>query len=282
VGVTVLPSLGLHDDVDEVAYHGDSRSLSSTQAKTVLHDGPKEFREAVREHRDAYDFGSVVHALVLGVGEYTVLDFDSWRTKEARTVRDLYRSAGVAPILERDFVKAEAMRDAVFAHPVAAELLAEGRPEVSIWATDPATGVLMRGRIDWLRGGTNIDLKTSSGRVDSESFAGTALRFHYGMQAAWYMRLLHLNGVEPTPPIWVVAGKRPPYEVEVLRPAQDLIDFSTLEVDRALALYARCVETDTWPSAGELGADGPDPLGYLAHSETVSAVWELPSAGPAC
>lgn len=262
-----LPRLGIHDGVNEGRYHADSRSISSSQAKTLLYSGPAVLHNAVPEHHDAFDMGSVVHALILGVGEYEVLDFDSWRTKEARAARDAVRATGAAPIIPRDLAKAEAMRDSVLAHPVAARILQRGRPEVSLWATDPATGVLMRGRIDWLRDGSNIDVKTSSGRTDAESFTDTVMRFNYAIQIGWYSKLLTLNGIEPEDPMWIAVSKRPPYEAAVLKPSADLIEFSMGEVDRALALYARCLETDEWP---ELQHDNaPD---YIAHAQTVQAV----------
>lgn len=272
---TTLPRLGLHDDIDESLYHGDPNSLSSSSAKRILYDGPAEYQRSLlqSEHNDAFDFGSVVHALVLGVGEYEVLDFPNWLTAASRTMRDIVRARGVAPIIPRDMAKAEAMRDAVLEHPVAGPLLADGKPEVSIWATDPATGVLMRGRIDWLRIPVFVDVKTSSGRVDPESFAATVMRYHYGFQAAYYKKLLALNGVQADP-LWIPATKRPPYETEVLRPADDLIEFSMGEVDRALELYAHCQEADEWPELAELPPQ-PAALDYITHSRTVEAVTEV-------
>lgn len=263
-----LPKFGIHGGVCEKTYHADPFSISSSQAKTLLHDGPAVLKNPKPfGNQDALDIGSVVHALVLGVGEYEVIDFPDYRTKAAKEAREAVRASGGTPVIPRDLEKAGAMRDAVYAHPVAAEILTEGRPEVSLWATDPATGILMRGRIDWLRGGCNHDLKTSAGLPWAEVFMGTVMRYHYGLQAAWYMKLLWLNGVDPRPPRWIVVTKRDPYEVEVLQPAPDLIDYSMTEVDRALALYAQCLETDEWPE----GTADP-PYEYIAHARTVEAV----------
>lgn len=266
-----LPKLGLHEGVDEAEYHADPLSLSSSSAKKVIFSGPDEYvRQKLEgpQYNEAFDFGSVVHALILGVGEYEVLDFDSWRTKAARAARDEVRARGAAPIIPRDFAKAEAMRDSVLDHPEAARILSEGRPELSLWATDPATGVLMRGRIDWLRGGLNCDVKTTSGQVTRDAFIDTVMRFNYGFQAAFYSRLLWLNGIEPDRPAWIAVSKRAPHDAEVFRPSADLIESSIADVDRALELYARCVESNTWPSLEEAGV-AADPLGYIAHSETL-------------
>lgn len=264
----VLPTFGIHEGVDETAYHADKLSISSSQAKALLYDGPAALRNPKPfGNQDALDTGSVVHALVLGVGDYEVIDFPNYLSKAAKQAREEVRARGGTPVIPRDLERAGAIRDSVYAHPVAREILSVGQAELSLWATDPATGVLMRGRIDWLHDGVNNDLKTSSGLPWAEVFMGAVMRYGYGLQAAWYMKLLWLNGVDPKPPRWIVVTKREPYEVEVLQPAQDLIDYSMTEVDRALALYAQCLETDEWP---ESAADPPDE--YIAHARTVEAV----------
>lgn len=247
--MTKLPSTGLHDGIDETAYHSDRRSLSSTGAKTLLYQGPRAFQHAQANpvHKDVYDLGSVVHALILGVGDYEVLDYDSWRTKAAQEARAAARLEGRAPILVKDYAAAEAMRDAVMENKLAAGILSEGRPEVSMWATDPETGVLMRGRIDWLRTNAFTDVKTSAGQVDPLEYARTAWKLRYHFQAAWYQRVLALNGIEDLPPLWVALSKDAPHEVYVHQPDADMLARGHDDVDQALELYAHCLATDIWP-----------------------------------
>lgn len=268
-----LPSSGLHADVHEPSYHADSRSLSSTSAKNLLYKGAAAYREesqAPREYKDVFDFGSVVHGLVLGAGDYEVLDFPDYRTKKAKAARDEVRARGAAPILPRDLAKAEAMRDAVFANSAAAALLSEGRPEISMWATDPDTGVVMRGRVDWLREIT-VDLKTTSGDVGD--FMETVWSFHYGFQFAYYLKILALNGVFQGPPAWIVAGKREPYDCAVYTIDMAYLLRCMKDVDRALHLYAHCLETGEWPEleAGwQLpGVGAPGRYDYIPYVESV-------------
>lgn len=243
-----LPTAGLHPDIPEADYHRDAGSLSSTGAKTLLYEGPRAFQWARTHpvHKDAYDMGSVVHALTLGVGDYDVLEYDSYRTKAAQAERDASRAAGRTPILRKDIVAAEAMRDAIFANPLAASVLSQGEPEVSVYATDPISGVLMRGRIDWLRPQSFVDLKTAAGGIYRADFEKIVWNRNYGFQSAYYQRILRLNGID-IPPVWVVVSKNEPHEVLVYEPDDDLLAYSHQEVDRALAMYARCVEADDWP-----------------------------------
>lgn len=243
-----LPIAGLHPDIPETDYHRDDGSLSSTGAKTLLYEGPRAFQWARTHHvhKDAYDMGSVVHALTLGVGDYDVLEHDSYRTKAAQAERDESRAAGRTPILRKDIEAAEAMRDAIFSNPLAASVLSQGEPEVSMYAECPETGVLMRGRADWLRDGYLVDLKTAAGAIDPAEFERTAWNRHYGLQVAWYRRILALNGVDATP-IWVVVSKDAPHQVYVYQASTEMLERGTDDMYRALELYARCQATDEWP-----------------------------------
>lgn len=247
--MTDLPTSGLHDGIDETAYHSDRRSLSSTGAKTLHFEGPRIFRwkQDHPVHKDVFDFGSVVHALILGVGDFEVLEHDSWRTKAAQADRDAARAAGRAPILRKDYDAAVAMRDAVLENKLAAGILSEGRPEVSMWATDPETGVLMRGRIDWLRTNAFTDVKSVAGSINPADITKTVWNLRYHFQAAFYQRILTLNGIEELPPLWLTVSKEAPHEALVYQPDDYLMKRAHEEVDLALSTYGHCLQTDTWP-----------------------------------
>ena len=273
-----LPTEGIHLDIDEPLYHADPLSISSTQAKTLIHKGPDVYKEKAAEERGynpALSIGSVVHALVLGVGAYEVMFFDNWRTKKSKEARDEAIAADRAPILYRDFTMAEQMASSVRAHPAATELLAQGNPEVSMWATDPDTGVLMRGRTDWLNH-RNVDLKTTGRPADQESFMHTVWDFGYAFQAAWYEHILELLGQPVEGTSWIAVSKREPYEAGVFVPDAGLMEVGRRDVRRALALYAACKESDTWPTLEEAwkipGVGAPGLADDLRYVESVTAV----------
>ena len=272
-----LPTSGIHHDIHEPTYHADSISISSTDAKTLIYKGPDVYQEKKQEERSynpAFSIGSVVHALVLGVGEYEVLFFDNWRTKKSKDARAEALAADKSPILYRDFQMAEAMRDSVFAHPAAAELLSAGAPEVSMWATDPATGVLMRGRTDWLTD-RNVDLKTTGRPVDQPGFMNTVWDYGYAFQAAWYEHILALNGLD-VDTAWIAVTKREPHETGVFVPDEGIMTQSRRDVGRALALYAHCKDHDVWPSLEEAwkipGVGAPGLADDLRYVESVTPI----------
>ena len=245
----LLPTSGLHYDIPEPLYHADPASLSSSAAKTLIYEGPdalQEKRETPQAYLDAFAFGSVVHALVLGVGDFQVLAHESYRTKAAREERDALLAEGVAPILPKQYEQAEAMAASVLAHGEAKSLLAEGYPEVSMWAEDPMTGVLMRGRVDWWNDSV-VDLKTTGRSASLQDWTHAVWGFGYGFQFAYYNKILELNDIEPRTPRWIVVSKRHPYDAAVFSPSAELMRRSERDVDRALWLYAHCKESGEWP-----------------------------------
>ena len=116
-----------------------------------------------------------------------------------------------------------------------------------MWATDPETGVVMRGRADWLRGDLLVDVKTAAGSISLRDWTRTVWDRHYHLQAAWYERILHLNGLDLPPLVWLVVSKDAPYEVAAYQADQDLMDRGRDDVARALRLYADCTGADWWP-----------------------------------
>lgn len=248
-----LPTSGLHPGINEAQYHADPASISSTGLKTILTRGPRAYRW-LKDHpptSDAMDLGSVVHALILGVGDYEVLEFDSWRTKAAQAARDEARAAGRTPMLERDMREAHDIAEAVMSNRLAAAVLSDGTPEVSLWATDPATDVLMRGRIDYLSSRAVVDLKTSRDLVDPRTWERTAWKSRYDFQAAAYLHLLELNGEPARPYLWVAVSKTAPSECYVHEPSAELLSRGAEDLRRALETYRRCLDSDTWPGLAD-------------------------------
>ncbi|UEJ83960.1 PD-(D/E)XK nuclease-like domain-containing protein [Brachybacterium halotolerans subsp. kimchii] len=248
-----LPSEGLHDSIDEQAYHADPRSLSSTGAKTILTQGLRAFqwKREHPEHKAAFDLGSVVHALMLGVGDFEVIDADSWRTKDAKAAQQAAYDAGRTPILTKDHATAVDMRDAVLSNKLAEGIFSEGRPEVSAWAEDPETGILMRGRIDWLRDNAIVDVKTSAKPVDPMEWERTAWNFRYGLQAYWYSRLLELNGEPERPFLWVAISTSAPYEVYVHQASAEMLDKGREDAEDVLCQYGDALLTGKWPGLAD-------------------------------
>lgn len=244
-------SPGFHDDIPEADYHADPDSLSVSGAKVILR-APAIYKWQ-RENpvqRDAFDFGHAAHSLVLGIGaETVVVDAKDWRTKDAQEQRDTARAEGKTPLLKADWLKVCAMADRLAEHKLAMRLLSEGRPEVSAYALDEETGVMRRGRFDWLGGTVLTDYKTAAS-VDPRDIAGrygAVKKWGYDMQAAWYTDLARDLGHPAKAFAFIFQMKEPPHLVTVAQiDDADLWDARNRN-QQALATYAECVATGHWP-----------------------------------
>lgn len=243
--ITAERRTGFLPDVPEDTYHADPGSLSHSGAKLIL-KAPAQYRwetDNPTPPTPAMEFGTVVHSLVLGVGaRFRVVEGGRGRGEREAAARD----AGLVPITQEDYDKALAMALAVEKHPEAAALLAMAPDrEVSAYAPDPATGVLMRCRYDAL-GAFGVDLKTTTDATPA-SFGRTAVAFGYASQAAWYLDVAALLDRPLTAFAFILVDKSPPHLVSVVELGEASIEYGRHRNRRALDTYKRCVESGEWP-----------------------------------
>jgi hypothetical protein len=250
-------------ELPEDLYHADpvpEGSLSVSGAKKLLPPScPAIYRwerEHGRPHKPAFSFGHAAHKLVLGVGADLVeVEADDWRTNAAKAIRDEALERGAVPLLSKDMRTVEAMAMALHQHPIAAALLRAdaGVPEASLFWRDDKTGVMRRGRLDWLPNarpdGRLIipDYKTADS-AEPGAFARSAAKYGYHMQAPWYLDGVEaLNLAEDAAFVFIVQEKTAPYLVSVVE-----LDSLALRIGRernrqAIDTYLECRTTDTWP-----------------------------------
>jgi len=156
--------------------------------------------------------------------------------------------------------KAQRIRDAVWDAEVlvadetytGSELFSEGHAEVSLFHQDPETGVLCKGRLDWLpdKRGILIDLKTAQD-ASYESFARDAAKYGYHLQDALYGRLASWAlGGPIRPMLFVVAQTEPPYEVAFYELDGVARTAGWQKIRHALDIWRRCERTGQWPGIG--------------------------------
>lgn len=247
----------LHRDITDATYHADRTSLSSTGARKLL-ACPARFRweqDNPPPHKQAFDLGKVAHTLVLGEGgTIAVIDADNWLSKAAKEARAEAYSAGSTPILRADYQAAQAMRDAVYAHPVARELFREGAAELSGWWRDEPTDIGLRFRPDWLTEVDGrpvcVDLKTTI-NADPAEFVRSVGKFGYHAQASWYLAGLAAHAIDDARFLFVCVEKTAPYPVSVVELDPDALIEGALRNRAAIDLYRRCLDADTWPAYGD-------------------------------
>jgi len=246
-------ALGLKSGISDADYHSGS-SLSSTGARKIL-ECPARFkweRDHPPEPKAAFDFGHLVHRLILGEGSaIQIIEATDWRSKAAQAERDAARANGAVPVLRAEYDAATAMREAVMAHPTAGALFADGHAEQSGWWVDEPTGVQLRFRPDWLTTTLSgrplcVDYKTTV-NANPADFAMSVAKFGYQMQHAFYVAGLAAHGYDDAGFLFVAQEKQPPYLVSVIELDNDAVLLGARQNRRAIDLFDECEASGIWP-----------------------------------
>ena len=236
------------ESLSDVAYHS-SPALSASGAKLIL-KSPAHYRWAMDHPSTSpvFNLGHAVHSLILGGRPVTMVQSDDYKTKAAREERDHALTTGAIPLTRTEHAQVAAMAEAVLNHPLAAALFADGRAELSIYTTDPETGVALRSRPDWIGNRFVVDLKTAA-TADPREFANACERYGYFQQAAWYLDQAAAAGLidDEARFLFVLVEKDPPHLVNVVEPDMPSIQRGREKNRRAIDIFAECVATGTWP-----------------------------------
>lgn len=260
---------GLVHGLDENEYHS-LPGLSSTGAKKIL-ESPATYQHYVstpHEDKDEFDVGSAAHAKILGVGasiavypdgdgpetfefegeELTnVLAKDGGlRTKSSAAFAAEARSRGLIPVKRVVSRVVDRMAEAVLSDPIARAALSNGQPEVSMFATDPATGIDLRGRLDYL-GKRIVDVKTTAGKASEHGFAKSVYDYGYDVQHGFYEHIYNLITGDSPEWVWVVVEVKAPYLVGVHRLGTEEIEMGREKARIARERFARARDRGFWP-----------------------------------
>ena len=244
-----MPS-GYHRDIEAGDYHASEgvsvsrlRRFAKAPAK-ALAPGPKTRPLAL---------GSLLHCAILEPDalprRYVVTDLDRAGTKAWEALeRD---NPGRTVIKRPEMDEALRIRDAVFRHPTAAELLAPGGRDIegSFYWTDPELGIQRRGRADIIRHDMRVlvDLKSTES-AHPRDFGHSARTYGYDWQDPYYR-----DGIEATLGwraeafVFIALEKEPPYLAGTYELLPEDVEAGAQAVRETLARYAACERSGIWP-----------------------------------
>lgn len=250
---------GVYLDIPNDEYHS-SAGISNTGLGQILQspyhywshnlDPARPTRPQTRPQED----GHIAHCAILEpdefVNRYVVGPQVSRATKAWKEFCEIHDDKTV--IQPDQYARAMRQRDAAWKIPEIAKALSKGNPEVSAVARDPDSGALCRVRPDFVHDVDDstvilVDVKTYS-TADPAEFARQCARMSYHRQAAYYTDIYKIASGK------VVAGFIF-LSVEMLWPNaasaavldEDSMFAGLVQYQRALDLYAQCLEQDRWP-----------------------------------
>lgn len=246
------------------AYRGqpaDGMSLSASDAILLGNYTPAHLKASWAEENEdkgskESDFGTLIHTMILEphlAGQaVVVVNADDWRKKDAQEARNAAREAGKIAVLAKDYERAVLAVEAVGRHPLAAELLADGKAEQSWFAKDKDTGLYRKARPDFYT--------TSRVLVDIKTVASAHPDFlqRRAYDGGWFQQApFHCDVVERVERApargycWLIVEQKPPHSVVIRRPDDNILAHGDRLNKAAWATFCRCAKTDQWPSWGE-------------------------------
>lgn len=151
------------------------------------------------------------------------------------------------PVLPEDkYLAIKTMAEAIAGHAEAARLLETGMPEQVLRAD--MQGTPCQARLDWIRDGMIVDLKTCE---DLDHFENDACRFNYAHQMAFYHMLTTAAGAGRQRLYLIVAEKQEWHRVGVWEIGSVSLEHGIGVINQALENLRRCLLGKQWPTGYE-------------------------------
>ena len=245
----------------------DIPSLQSSTVKALLETAPAAVWERTKRlnpnaedvHKKAFDLGTAAHAQLIGGGEeIVVIHHDSYRTKDAKALREAAYDSGLTPVLEADMARVQGMAEAALAQfdqsPDIGWVFSgkEGphKSEASVFWRE--AGVACRARPDlwaWRRMESPliVHYKTTGMTLNGGMLSRFAAGQGWDVTAAHYgAGVKALTGREPEQ-YFAVQETAPPYLALVCKPKEAALAIGKMQRDRAMRTWARCLRENHWP-----------------------------------
>lgn len=215
---------------------------------------PKEcqFRMTTATDSEAFTFGRAGHMCVLEPERFerSFGVYDGTFDKRHKAFQAWFAEhPGLTPLKPAHMDSVRRIRDAVYAHSDAAELLRGGRREEAIQWQDEATGIACKARLDYARPDMVVELKSTKD-TERRWFTNDAAKFLYHGQLAWYFdgaRASRATSADSALPPIIAVEKDPPHDVAVVTPGAETIAVGRDLYRHLLTKFVECTAADWWP-----------------------------------
>jgi hypothetical protein len=210
-----------------------------------------------RIDRDSLRLGRATHTATLEPRRFA-LEYAVWRKSDGvrRSKKwDAFREVNAERTIltELQYWTANSIADAVRAHPRAAALLREGKPEVTILWTHPRTGLPCKSRLDWLCDAL-VDLKSTRNPTPGK-FSSDAARLGYHIKLAFYADACAAAGLGALPVKIISAQNTRPFDVVVFNVTEAALNTGREAYEAALDKYIECKASGVWPGVASEEVD---------------------------
>lgn len=256
---------GIYSGMDMAFYHGDccdgpsisSSGLRKIEQESLLHYWDESYLNpdrAPQEESTHFSLGRAAHHLIGGLDgfakEFSIrpVQWDSWRTKDAKAWRAAEWAAGRTVISPDDIEVIQGLARSLERHPTVRAGILSGLVECAGFVKDPVTGVWLKIKPDFmpLDSTMAVDLKTCAS-ADALSCRRAITDLGYNQQFGlihdvWQM----LTGIELTDHVPLFVEKKRPFAVNLKPIGTASIMLGRLQNRRALNKFAVAVKGGVW------------------------------------
>lgn len=246
---------GIFEGVSNDAYHAGA-GISKSGLWTLETKSPAHYRHEERKTSNAFDVGEACHLAILQPTEFEARVIRGPEDRRGNKWKDHAEyAAGENKLLltSGDFDDVLAIRDVIHADAWLNSIITGGKPmvEASGYWTDPETGMTCRCRPDLYREdlGIILDVK-SAASAHPDAFARSVINYGYHAQEAFYSDGWNALGKPVNGFVFLTFEKKTPYASAIYELPPSIVDEGRAIMRKALATYAECQRTDTWPGYG--------------------------------
>ena len=248
------PGIYTSDQLSNSNYHSD-KAIGSTGLKRIL-VSPAHFKypnpfNATR----AKEIGTAIHCRILESDrwdkDYKVAECD---VRTSAIYKDICKTHPKERVLtSTEYENVRGMQQGVLRNRHCRELIeAPGRYELSLFTTDPITGVSVKVRYDKLTdAGMPVDLKKCQ-KAGRDDFSRTINNYGYHISAAFYMIAWEWEFGEALDLMrWIAVEEQSPHAAMRYKPDPEMMVIANDKVRTALNIYADCLDRGDWPAYDE-------------------------------
>lgn len=200
----------------------------------------------------AKTLGRVFHTIALQpeLLEQTVVVVDA-STRSTNIFKAAAAQAGGKDVvLRHEFEDLCRMRDRFHANTLNRTLLQGAEREASLFWLDPTTGLPCKARLDAVKAGVVIDVKTTR---DLARFEYDARDYGYIRQGGWYTSAVEaVTGQTVDSFLLIAVEKQAPFDSKVFEVGRQALKGARAQNALNLAMLATCLAADRWPGHPEV------------------------------
>ena len=240
--------MGIINNMSNEDYHKSS-GISSSAVKSVYKKTLAHWKGEKRSQTAAFTMGTAVHALLLEESKELVIKGPKTKASAAFKAMKEKLTDDQVILTEVEYHVAHRIAKGALENPTCKSALRhkDRENEVSIFATDPRSGLVLRTRPDLMIQSeqTVYDVKTTQD-ASPKGFASECWKYAYHIQAAHYVYTCQLADLDIKEFAFIACEKSAPYISHMQVVGPELLEKATEQLHRTLDVIAQATQSENF------------------------------------